>query len=504
MQIEFKKAANGEETCIAKNFHIHSSYNPSREAQKFVQQITVSFNPKFILVAEPALSYCAKFLKERFPKSVLCCIRYSTFFDKTNFLWEKVFYASSGEDTNSLNTNLGEELFSFLGDEGISNCLFISWIPSQAPFQEQCEFTQTKIKEVLQKAKNVLLTRNYFAKRWIKNSIRICQNAKNNFTVKHGNFPIVICASGPSLSSSIKFLKEKRNRFFLIAVSSSLRPLVENKIIPDLCISTDGGFWAKKHISFSLAKNKIPLALASEGSCFASVLEKSSFIPLSYEDGPSAEILKTCDFKPMKIQRNGTVSGTAAVFALGITDGPVFFCGLDLSETSGYQHIQPNELELENKMNDNRFHSLETRIFSSSLPSSAMKIYCDWFSSNDFKNRLFRLSDNFAYKNSLGKIPNVNWNDFELLTKEYKNFQCDIKIQKLALEKKDAEKSIKNLISKNFFNPLWQKEFVPSQFIKLERNRALETEGEAEQEVFMEMKKFTESLNTCFTGGTKL
>lgn len=501
MDIVFKTAMNGEETCIAENFHIHSSYNPSREAQTFVNQLNVNFNPKNILITEPGLSYCSKFLQERFPESILTCIRFSDFFDKTNNKWQKIFYVHKNfQNSNSdFNENLSEEIFSFFGDEGLATCFFISWSPSQIPFKAEYEFAWAQIKKSILKSRKVLLTRNFFAKRWIKNSIRLVQNAENNYTVKKGNFPILICASGPSLKSSIPFIIKNRKNFFLIAVSSALKPLVYNKIEPDFCISTDGGFWAKKHISFAIKNSEIPLAISTEGSCYASILENSKFIPLSYYDGIADEIFKTCNFNALKIQRNGTVSGTAALLALSLTSAPVFFCGLDLSSNKSYQHTQPNELETEESRFDNKFSNLETRIFNQSIQTSSLQIYKDWFSANDFGENFYRLSDNYKFSNKLGKIKDINWEDFETLTKSYNQKKCNLEIQKLFYTKENYETRIKNLINSNINNFLWQKEFVPSQAIVYERSIGTQKENEASINLQNALKDFLKSLNTLFS-----
>ncbi len=502
MNIVFKTAMNGEETCIAENFHIHSSYNPSREAQNFVKQLNVNFNPKYILITEPGLSYCSKFLKERFPKSILTCIRFSNSFDKTNDKWQKIFYVhKNNQNVNSdFNENLSEEIFSFFGDEGLATCFFISWNPSQNPFKEEYDFAWAQIKKAILKSRKVLLTRNFFAKRWIKNSIRLVQNAKNNFTVKKGNFPILICASGPSLKSSIPFIIKNRKKFFLIAVSSALKPLVYNKIIPDFCISTDGGFWAKKHISFATKNLRIPLAISSEGSCYANVLETSDFIPLSYYDGIADEILKICNFNSLKIQRNGTVSGTAALLALDLTKAPIFFCGLDLCTNKSYQHTQPNELEIEDSRFDNKFSTLETRIFNQSIQTSSLQIYKDWFSANNFRENLYRLSDNYKFSNKLGKIKDINWENFETLVEPYNQKKCDIEIQEIFYKKENYELKIKNLITSNINNFSWQKEFVPSQAIIYERSKGTQKENEAKLDLENSLKDFLESLNKLFLG----
>jgi hypothetical protein len=51
--------------------------------------------------------------------------------------------------------------------------------------------------------------------------------------------PAIICSAGPSLDKNIQLLKAGRNKFFLIAVATALKPLLLNKIQPDIVISID-------------------------------------------------------------------------------------------------------------------------------------------------------------------------------------------------------------------------------------------------------------------------
>ena len=82
--MEVSTATNGETTCTENGFRLHSSYNPSKEAERFCNTVDCSFHPRYVLVTEPALSYCVPFLKKKFSNAILCCIRFSKEFESTN------------------------------------------------------------------------------------------------------------------------------------------------------------------------------------------------------------------------------------------------------------------------------------------------------------------------------------------------------------------------------------------------------------------------------------
>ena len=62
--IQFSLAKTGEKTCSINRIRLHSAYDPVKEAQRFVAGLDFGFIPTLIVVTEPALSYCAAFLRQ--------------------------------------------------------------------------------------------------------------------------------------------------------------------------------------------------------------------------------------------------------------------------------------------------------------------------------------------------------------------------------------------------------------------------------------------------------
>ena len=75
MNVEYFNAKNNEESVSVNGKKLHSAYNPSREAESFVQGIECNFNPRFILITEPCLSYCVEPLRKRLSESKIFCVR---------------------------------------------------------------------------------------------------------------------------------------------------------------------------------------------------------------------------------------------------------------------------------------------------------------------------------------------------------------------------------------------------------------------------------------------
>ncbi len=411
MDIVFSTSSDGHKICSSGKIMLHSKYNPLKEAERFVSAATSPFEPSYVVVTEPALSYCAEYLREKYHGAVIVCIRYLGNFEETDCLWDKVFYLH-GKKSSEKSIPLSESLYDFMGEDGISSCLFLSWKPGDAAFPSESSFCWSEIKKAVLKSRDVLSTRTFFSKRWTKNALRFSMFLKNAAEIASGKSDVLVCASGPSLESSFEMIKKNRDKFYLVAVSSALSPLINNGIIPDLCISTDGGYWAKLHLACNFEKYGIPLALPGEGACFGEVFSKTQVVPLCYGDGISRDVMLKSGIPCMKALRNGSVSGTALQFALSITSGDVYMLGLDLCFAKGFTHSRPNELEKRNSISDSRTCNLETRILNSSFASSSIDVYYSWFSCQDFGKRVYRLSNGYDYERHLDGIMDVDWSFF--------------------------------------------------------------------------------------------
>lgn len=56
---------------------------------------------------------------------------------------------------------------------------------------------------------------------------------------KFKDVPAFVCAAGPSLKNNMELLKEAKGKSIIIAVDTSLRPLLEAGIVPDICVTHD-------------------------------------------------------------------------------------------------------------------------------------------------------------------------------------------------------------------------------------------------------------------------
>ena len=476
MDAAFFTAKNGSQSCRFGSSLLHSSYDPEHEASLFVSSLQCSFHPSWVIITEPGLSYVAPFLRKRFPSSQLCAVRYDKSFSSSSNLWDKTLFIASSQSAE----NIADLFYAEFGEEILCSSFFASWKPSSKIWQDTDKAVWAGIESSLKKSRDVLFSRSFFSRRWVINSFRFCRYVSHTAYVSSGSSPVVICASGPSLESALPLLSNLRSSYFLIAVSSAVSVLLNYGIIPDMCISTDGGYWARFHLrALSSCCSEIPVALTPESACDIPLLLSHTVIPLSYNDGALSSPALSCGFKMMHAERNGTVSGTAAEFALSITSGPVFFCGLDLSQCSAFQHARPNMLDTVSSSADNRLHTCESRITSSRFSSGSLDIYKNWFISfsQHHNGRLFRFSDGYAYDSRLGSVSDTGPSFFR------SSCLCDGKLPVIIKNKSspaDTERliSLDNFINKADTDSSLLKDFFPAEYISYLRSSSNDEKNE--------------------------
>ncbi len=459
MTFNFAPAKNGTLTCSCDGKFLHSSYNPENEAKSFVHNLELSFSPSTVFIIEGALSYCVPFLRERFPEAKLVTIRLFNEFTETDKEWDKVFYYSSGQIFD-------EELFNYFGEEELLKSAFFTWKPVELNFPSVIEEVFECIKKAVSKSRDVLYTRSFFAKRWFTNSINNICRIKNTNIIKKVQKDILICASGPSLKESIEYIKKNQECFFVIAVSSAVSVLEYNDIRIDMILSTDGGYWAKKHIEFNSIKSNPLWAITDEAACPSDVFKKRPVMPLIYPESLGHKLFDTLKIPYHFAKRNGTVSGTALDLALTLTDKNIYFCGLDLQQNISYQHTQPNKLELESQNKDKKLSNKETRITRSRFASDgSLSLYRNWFKtlSESITKRFFRVTGDNSITGNIAPVKDIFWDKINTCQS---SFIPEIQTQKIELNKSDILNAVKKLSQTSAF----EKELFPLDTILRDRS----------------------------------
>lgn len=361
---------------------MHSKYNPQQEATKFLDAQNISFVPSYIIVSEPGESYLAVILRKRYPTTTLIALRYTPdLFSDTDSLWDAIWRPQTGLDVSRF-------LLHAIPEEYLSRTIFIAWKPSDTIWPECAHIVWNGIASVIKEQTSIMHTRNHFGKRWFTNMIKNAIHISNPVFPLTTNKPIFLAAAGPSLEKQFPF---EHQNFFVCAVSSSLRSLHAHACVPDICISTDGGYWALP--LFRNLDSSVPVAFPLEAAIPITLLESNPVLLLNYGSELENVLFSILGVSGEKVFRNGTVVGTAVQYVLSLTDKPVYISGLDLQATHSFTHARPHESDQSISSISDRFHPISAMLYSRNLETASLEIYRSWFSSRDavFKKRCVRL-----------------------------------------------------------------------------------------------------------------
>ncbi|MEL3907613.1 MAG: DUF115 domain-containing protein [Treponemataceae bacterium] len=374
--------------------NLHSKYNPQAEASRFVDAISINGSPDYIVITEPAQSYLAKPLRNRFPHSRLIAIRYSdSYFLSTDSFWDYVYRPVDG--------SLQSFLLNVIGDEFLSNTLFLSWKASDNYWAEVASYTWKCINETLEVFKSLMYTRTAFGTVWLKNFFNNLLFLENVYKAIFVDTDFFFIAAGFSLEKNFDLLLHHCGASLC---AGSAYNAVKYKNLPvSACITTDGTFWAKRHLHH--LQSEVPLVFSLEAGVPKKVLEKNPLVLLSYNSELEKYFFDKFKLPFIIAKRNGTVSGTAVELLLENTKKNIYCCGLDLKTGKGFSHARPHSSLSLIKNSTSRLQSLENILTPQSFSSGSLKTYADWFSSlkQEKAFRVFRLRTNLPQ----APLPNI-------------------------------------------------------------------------------------------------
>lgn len=366
----------------ASSILLHSKYDPHKEAIRFVDSQKISFIPAFIVISEPAESYIAKVARQKYPKTKIIALRYhqNQFLD-SDTQWDAVWRPDHG-------ISIKDYLYTLISDEYIPLTVFWAWKPSDTVWPEMAQYVWTGISSLLSLQTGIMQTRSWFGKKWLSNMIKNVVLSKHAIYPLFTEKPIFLAAAGPSLEKNV--LVENKT-FFICAVSSALMCLEAHKQKTDVCIATDGGYWALAHLQH--IHNTIPVAFPLEAAIPSPVLQSNPLILLNYGSEIEKCLFMIMNTETVTAYRNGSVSGTAAQFALSHTNDFVYASGLDLAKTNSFTHARPHITDMAMEQTLDRFHPISSVLYSTNIDNNSLDMYASWFSSQNeqFKKRFYRL-----------------------------------------------------------------------------------------------------------------
>ncbi|MCL2213607.1 MAG: DUF115 domain-containing protein [Treponema sp.] len=417
--------------------HLHSRYNPQAEARRYIDSLNLKETTNCFILIEPGLGYIIPVLQERFKTGNIIVLHIGNFSqDKEN----------TDSNFNSVNLNVIRQIFPpdidskevqkfleiHIPQTNIDCIRVIDWRPSLNYYKEAYLNLLTYVVEFLKRTDAESRTTATFGKRWVRNFFRNIAYINKIVLYRQSEIPVIITGSGPSLESALPFIRKVQTNHLIIAASSSAMALLNNSIIPDIIIATDGGSWALWHI-YPAIRNKLTYsALHAINLCTALPSQCIDTPFLILNDGSlwQSIILHELSIPSIMIPQKGTVSAAAAELAMILSSGNIFLSGMDFSVNDIRTHVRPYGFDSLFFNRSNRFGPVYSQAYTRSAllkQGGSLDIYASWFKNqlDSWPKRIFTIGQG----NKIFEKTNTSiFSDNTLNTQKIKNtetyFNC--------------------------------------------------------------------------------
>ena len=359
---------------------LHSRYNPSGEAERYLDSLALEKSIGFFILIEPGMGYLSSCLRKKNPDSKIIALHAKALPE---------FIPEENRPDASWFPGAEMSLRKFLEQEipeiPAQAVKVIEWRPALTIFREAYCFLLSETVEFIKQNDASARTVKQFGQRWFRNFFKNLALLSNLIYPESFTFPIVITGAGPSLEDAIPLIRRERQDLLLMAVSSSVTAIKEGGLEPDIIVATDGGNWALLHL------NECFRGQGTETLCLAVSL--SAALPsqcnnaklLLMSDGSLWQelILSKLGIPFITLPQRGTVSAAALDLAFVMTNNMVFLSGLDLSNKGIQTHARPYSFDRIWEEKSRRFSPVYSQVFArSSLirDGGSHNIYASWFS----------------------------------------------------------------------------------------------------------------------------
>jgi hypothetical protein len=318
----------------------HSRYDPVLEAERFLLLKIGNKRPAIFFIIGGGINYIGLAVSRLFPGALRVSLQPCDDFkgseiDLPDFSW----YPSCGRSISSVIT---DALARGHQAGGVS---VIEWPAVVSCFPLISEEIRKTIKNTLESTSSGLATSSFWARRWLRNSIRFVNAVSHFAIIEPGTSTIVIACAGPSLTSEMEAIRALGQSITLWSLASAVPALRAIELEPELIISTDPGFWNGEHLR-CLLERTCPLAFAPSSYAQISVLKSTPIIPLDTGLVFETAAIKASANEGIKASASGSALGTALSLALSMTSERAIIVGYDLAARGIDDHVRPYPFDI--------------------------------------------------------------------------------------------------------------------------------------------------------------
>ncbi len=338
-----EKARSGELTCKINSQYIYSAYDPRRQILRYVNGKNREVREKgVIFVFGFALGYLLEEIIPRLgEKQVIVVIdkdyRYFKaslpFKDYTDIIRSKKVEFITKFDDDTFIASLGRygQLIEFKG---------MTILRLEALYNAEREFykhVEDKIVEYARTLSVAIVTNMSLVKNFTVNALSniphyVRGTPINEFKDKFHDIPAIVVSGGPSLNKNIDQIKEAKGKAVIIALGTTLKPLLSHGVQPDFTIAIDPTPTETKYF-LDLKDFDFDSPLIVTNEFYRKILDEHWHNPIIVTRIPdhfTAFLDETVGRKVEAIPVGMTVAHTAFNFADYIGANPIVLVGQDL------------------------------------------------------------------------------------------------------------------------------------------------------------------------------
>lgn len=220
---------------------------------------------------------------------------------------------------------------------------------------------------------------SHLAKNQMQNMRFVCDgyNTKNLSDVIPHDGPAILVAAGPSLDNNIQDLKKAKNRAFILAVDTAVKPLIHAGIMPDAFITID----AKKMLSLVEVDAIRDTPVIAPITANYDIIKRQRGKKIFYYDGYMlAMFAYMAAGKALpEVSTGGSVacSGFSLLYKMGFDT--IILVGQDLAYTNNKSHADGTFQKVMPTENTDGMIRVKGN-YEDELPTlTNLKLYLDWF-----------------------------------------------------------------------------------------------------------------------------
>jgi hypothetical protein len=363
VRIEYQTARNGDTTVVVDGRHLHSRYNPRREASRFLESITLDHPEGVVILVGDGTGVVLSELQKKHPRTRVLALP------------PVIADQDSGSPRMAVPREYAGTIRANLHPLDVTAVQLLTWPGAEGALPEWTEAVHETVLASIREMQAELATVGSFGRLWFLNALRRSIMLDEHATVQFTGGGILCAAAGPGLADLLHdFPVTERSRVPLIAASSALRWLDHHQFRPVLAVHTDGGVWARRY-AFDAERNNTVVALPLR----ASTTRSGPVLPVRI--GWIGELLAPDSDRWIHLPEEPTVGATLLDLAHELAPTvPLVAIGLDLCSRDLLGHARPHRNDQFIAAQSDRLHPEETiRAWRTGLAEASLTMHpCRW------------------------------------------------------------------------------------------------------------------------------